>query len=437
MTTSLKSQNFNRPVPPGYLHPYEFKQYDTTDYGYYLTTPFTTYKFPVDSALTRGLLLDKDGFIVWFWTKSEPGMIYDFQYHPQNKMFSCFCPNYFLLLDSSFKINHYFDNYEGLRIDMHEFQILRNGNAAFFMFRDTLIKIPAWAKDSVIGSDSAKIKNFYIIEFDNENNLIFNWNLLKNVPIEMTYAKWRNILPFDYAHPNAISEDSDGNLLVSFCNLNAVYKIDHKTGKVLWRLGGKKSSFVFTNDNGFSAQHDIRCLADGTYSLYDNTDCATQETRALIYSLDTLKWTATKVWEYRSTPEFYAPIAGNHQVTDNHNHLINYGFERRPYPTMDFIDNNCKKISQIFFADSVKSYRSYIYKLPFTLPRPKIIGNNYKDSIVLTAPSGYQRYLWSTGGTSESITVKKAGVYQVWVNYGIGMLGSKPFFYNKSPKTKK
>lgn len=45
------------------------------------------------------------------------------------------------------------------------------------------------------------------------------------------------------------------------------------------------------------------------------------------------------------------------------------------------------------------------------------------DSIVLTATSGYTTYLWSSGQTTESITVTTAGFYQVFVTNSLGCDG--------------
>ena len=39
---------------------------------------------------------------------------------------------------------------------------------------------------------------------------------------------------------NAVSIDDDGNLLLSARHTSAVYKIDRRTGTVVWRLGGKR-----------------------------------------------------------------------------------------------------------------------------------------------------------------------------------------------------
>ena len=49
---------------------------------------------------------------------------------------------------------------------------------------------------------------------------------------------------WDYFHVNAITIDpTDNNLVISSRNTSACYKVDRKTGRVIWKLGGKHSDF--------------------------------------------------------------------------------------------------------------------------------------------------------------------------------------------------
>ncbi|CAN5572129.1 hypothetical protein BH11ACT8_BH11ACT8_11390 [soil metagenome] len=81
----------------------------------------------------------------------------------------------------------------------------------------------------------------------------------------------------DYAHVNSFEVLPDGDLLASFRNLSAVYKIGTSTptGSVVWKLGGRDSDFAILDqqgepDGGPCAQHSARLLPDGGLVLFDN-----------------------------------------------------------------------------------------------------------------------------------------------------------------------
>ena len=98
--------------------------------------------------------------------------------------------------------------------------------------------------------------------------MLFEWHSLDHVGIA---DSWSPILtPFDYFHINSIDVDLDGNLLVSARNTWGVYKLDRKTGAVIWRLGSKSSDFELGPGVQFMYQHDARAHPDGTITLYDD-----------------------------------------------------------------------------------------------------------------------------------------------------------------------
>jgi len=414
------------------MYPYEFVQYDTTDYGYYFATPFSLLTTPTPGHYPRAVILDKDGYITWYSTNNTV-RYFNFQYQPDTNLFSCYFwnnPFGYVFMDSTFNIVDTVSMYNGLPINLHEFQILPNGNIIYFAYKDSVMDLSAYTFGGVQGSATTHVAGDVILEFDQAHNLVFQWSSFNHISTTETYDQYGYYAnSFDYIHSNSISIDVDGNILASYRNLNAVYKINHSNGNVIWRLGGKLSSFTFPNDTGFCGQHDVRCYPGGIISVFDNATTLNQ-CRAVMYSLDTVAWTATKIWEYKPDPAFPSTAMGNHQITADSNHLIDFGESRRPYSSMDFVDNMGNKITQIFFEDSILSYRIYVQKVPYTFPRPKITCTLGTNAINLFAPAGYQSYKWSTGATSDHITVSDTGVYQVWVNYGIGMLGSKPFFIN-------
>jgi hypothetical protein len=101
--------------------------------------------------------------------------------------------------------------------------------------------------------------------------VLFEWHSLEHVGLDETYARVsQDGSPgIDYFHVNFIEVDHDSNLIVSARETFAVYKIDRKTGEVMWRLGGKKSDFEMGPGTRFAYQHDARRQRDGTISIFD------------------------------------------------------------------------------------------------------------------------------------------------------------------------
>src|SRR5262249_32995526 len=94
---------------------------------------------------------------------------------------------------------------------------------------------------------------------------------------------------FDYFHINSIDVAPDGNLIVSARNTWAAYKLERHTGRVLWRLGGKRSDFKLGPGARFEWQHDVREHDGGLVTVFDNAAAPQeeQESRALLLAPDT------------------------------------------------------------------------------------------------------------------------------------------------------
>lgn len=425
----------NRPKPPA-MPPYAFVIHDSTYQGYYLTTPFRLNGNAFGPK--PAAILDAKGFVLWF-SPVFARNVNNFMYNPEAQMYQFVRfqnpqTAHYLLLDTAFNLVDSFTTVNGILPDSHEFHLTDDNTYLLAGVSDSIMDLSAFIINGAPGSPTTRAVGFVVQEFDSDHNLLYEWDSNDHIHPAQAYASFYGYNPnnFDYCHGNSIDEDTDGHLLLSFRHLNAVYKIDRQTGAVIWQLGGKSSSFSFVNDAGFSGQHDARRLPNGNIAIFDNANMADtpRVSRAVEYALDTVNWVATKVWEYQYTPNVFSPAMGSHQTTPERLHLIEHGFVFRPDPNSVLVDDAGRLIAELIFADSVMSYRTYYYSdLPVkSLQRPVITCSQNNGVVTLSAPPGYNRYVWSTGEMAPSITLNDTGVYQVWVNYGAGMLGSEPFF---------
>lgn len=427
----------NRPVPEN-LFPYYFDVQQPIN-GYLLTTPFKfgigplhpLYKSPCPT------ILDSNGYVYWFLDNNANSNI-DLKYHPEDSLFTftqlIFSTAYFYILDINMNAVGVFTHTGDVDGDSHDIQVLSNGHVIIGTLKDSIMDLSSFTFNGIPGLSSTNVNACVLQEFDNNLNLVFQWNSLDHIhPSEFVDGFYPyNTSNFDYCHFNAVEEDDDGNLLISFRHLDAVYKINHSTGDVMWIMGGESNQFTFLNDNGFSGQHDIRKLPNGNYSLFDNSNTSPPPkiSRGVEYSIDTTAMTVLKTWEYIHTPGFFSSAMGNHVTTLNEDHLIGYGLTFRPNPSAVITNDLGNEFGELIFSDSVVSYRVNWQEIPFQATRPQISCTNIGGGIILTGPSGYSNYLWNTGDTSQSILVTATGDYQLYVNFGIGMMGSEPVIIN-------
>jgi hypothetical protein len=425
-------QDFNRPVPSGYPN-YEFKQFGSsqTDVHYMLS-----HQFPSAQSNIRGLsIFDKDGYLAWH-AGGEAGFYTNFEYHPQQGLFS-YASNdnfenlmKFYLMDESFSIVDSLVPENNTITDIHEFRILANGNYLIVGSSASQIDLSGYVFDGNAGINPTTVKNFVIQEFEN-GSLVFDWVSVDHIhPEEFVDGYPYNPNGFDYVHGNAVHESADGNFLVSMRHTDAIYKINRLTGNMMWTLGGTSNQFNFTNDDGFSGQHDIRELPNGNITLFDNGNSkpAPQITRVVEYELDELNMTATRVWEYSDAYDSYSRAMGSFRSLSNGEKIVGFGFCYRPASNFIHLDAQDEIISELLFQDSAISYRAVMHPFPFELDKPEITCSYQNNETVLSAPIGYSDYKWSTGEETQQITVSGVDTVQVWVNQGIGMVGSEPFF---------
>ena len=89
--------------------------------------------------------------------------------------------------------------------------------------------------------------------------LITSWDALDHIPLGDGRATLpSNGFPWDAYHVNSIDLPGDGTFVVSMRNTMAAYRVDIRSGRIIWTLGGPHSSFRLGPGAGFQWQHDVR-----------------------------------------------------------------------------------------------------------------------------------------------------------------------------------
>jgi hypothetical protein len=136
-----------------------------------------------------------------------------------------------------------------------------------------------------------------------------------------------------------VDRDSDHNYLVSGRHTSTIYKINGTSGEIIWRLGGKNSSFTLGSGVDFGFQHHARFISssrsDGvdTISLFDNSgpiqrgkdgEYIIKSSGKLVF-LNTKDWTAKLIQEFPAPDNIVAYSQGNTQILPNGNAFVNWG----------------------------------------------------------------------------------------------------------------
>jgi len=253
-------------------------------------------------------------------------------------------------------------NTQGSLADHHGMTLTPDGTALMITYRE----IPYDLSDIGHGPKDGYLLNQVVQEVDvATGKVLFRWSALGHIPVDQTEIKvGPNVQidgsednPLDFAHINSVTEDSDGDLLISGRNTSAVYKVDRQTGKVEWTLGGEASDFTMAGNSEFVWQHDVHRQPDGTITIFDN-EAAPQvgpESRGLRLALDMKTMTARVVTQYLPPEERVAASQGSVQVRRNGDVFVGWGKE--PYYSEYTGDGDLLFDARVIDAQSYRAHR--------------------------------------------------------------------------------
>ncbi len=124
---------------------------------------------------------------------------------------------------------------------------------------------------------------------------------------------------YDRFHMNALNFDTDSNYLVSVAIEDQIWKINSKTGKLMWKLG-RNGDFKMDSTSYFSFQHAVHINSEGDIMLFDN-NLYIERSRALSFKIDTTSMTATTVINAPLPTSKYTSRMGNAYLLKNGNLL--------------------------------------------------------------------------------------------------------------------
>jgi len=243
----------------------------------------------------------------------------------------------------------------GLQADLHELQLTPQGTAlisAYDPIRCDLASAGGSADGAVIDADFQEI--------DVRTGLVMmQWTSLDHVALGESYEHARDSStgsPFDFFHLNSIASAPGQTLLVSARNTWAVYDLDERSGQILWRLGGKHSTFALGPGVQTAWQHDAGELPGGAITIFDNGASPQdhRQSRGIVVSLDAQTRTATLLAQLQHPAPLLADSQGNLEALPNGDWFIGWG----QVPDFSELSPTGQLLFDAHFPPHDQSYRS-------------------------------------------------------------------------------
>jgi Arylsulfotransferase (ASST) len=305
----------------------------------------------------------------------------------------------------------------GYRGDLHEFRLTARGTALLTAYGEATGALPA-------GRDSpARVgPYFYGVAQEVEiatGKVLLQWRSIDHVPLSASYEAVPAAGPqsiWDYFHINCIDVDpADDNLIINGRHTWAFYKVDRRTGAVLWTCGGRDSDFEMGPDTHFAFQHHVVAHADGIFTIFDNEGGPPNEarqSRALVLRVDERRRTVSFVRQYRHRPPVLSEAEGSVQPLGTYPCNVFVGWGDSTYFT-EYDRGGEVVLDARLAAAGVLSYRAFQNAwsgTPDTPPRLTVVRDGRAARLYASWNGSTEHGAWRVLGGAGEHTLSTIGV---------------------------
>jgi hypothetical protein len=293
-----------------------------------------------------------------------------------------------VIADTSYRVIKRVRARDPYALDLHEFKLTDRGTALVMIYHTTRRDLR-----SVGGPRRGRIIDGIIQEIDvRSGRTLFTWHSLGHIGLKESYRplpKSRSEA-WDYFHPNSVDVDEDGNYIVSARYSYSVTKISRRTGKILWRLGGKRSDFRMGRGTRLHLAHDAEWQPDGTLRVFDNSATSVRDRSRVVWlKVDAKRRRVTLARELTHPAPVLAATQGNAESLPGGRLFVGWGSQGR---WSEFAaDGSLRYDAEL--PDGFDSYR--VYREPWE-GHP-----GTKPDVVATAAAGATTVRVSWNGATE------------------------------------
>ncbi|KAJ5092125.1 hypothetical protein NUU61_006995 [Penicillium alfredii] len=316
--------------------------------------------------------------------------------------------------------------------NMHEFTVLPGGKTALACtYRRMMINLADFGRP---GEETGVVLGGFVELDTTTSQIITEWDSRDKIaPHESEILKPEDPNhpiedAADYVHINSVDKNAAGDYLISMRFTSTIYLISGADGHIIWRLGGKESSFI--QDFVFSQQHDASFVeSDGTrhvISILNNGGWEGAEVEpissALVVELDTsvTPGTAKVIRRVNRPDKGMTKLRGSAQVLPNDNLFAGWsewGYQSEHAPNGDVL------MTARFASERFSTYRTY---------KSEFIGRPKTPPAVVAAVYGTNK-----DDLSTTIHVSWNGATEVasWKFYARSWDRGTPVFIGSTNKT--
>jgi Arylsulfotransferase (ASST) len=212
----------------------------------------------------------------------------------------------------------------GYPMDIHELQLTGTGDALFTIYSPVKVHLPGTPQGTL-----SPLLDSIVQEVDIRTGLVvWEWHSYGHIPLADSYATPANSASYDAFHVNSIQPLGPDRVLISARDTSAVYKVDRASGRILWTLGGKASSFRLGPGARFYFQHDARILPHRRISLFDDEagpPMQAPSSRGLVLRLHTHPRRAQVAQQYLRPSDTSAQSEGSVQTLPSGDVFVGWG----------------------------------------------------------------------------------------------------------------
>lgn len=244
----------------------------------------------------------------------------------------------------------------GYSADLHEFLLEPDGTAWLDAFDPVEVDLRRLG-----GSRHAVVSDSVVEEIDTRTGLVmWEWHALGHIPLADSYSEMpHGSHAWDYAHINSIDPGGGGQLLLSSRNTSALWDVSRASGRIVWTLGGRHSTFAQSPGTRFDFQHDAEWQPDGRVSLFDNGYVVTHDTpsRGLVLDPQISTHTVRLIERFANpTVKLQTMSQGDLLRLPGSNWLVGYG----GLPNFTEFDGSGQVLLDGALGPFVQSYRTYL-----------------------------------------------------------------------------